>query len=393
MVQTTQDMKQVYLQAMQLLAGRGKDPSKQDFRDATRHLRTAARVLPPAQAMLATLLALGCEGKPDDVSATKMFLKAATSGFPPAIRGVAICLLQYKETESMGAGLLRRAAASGDWVAAFLILRDAQRGTYYGTKADLGQLAGLLSPTVPFRDALQSVVANIRPDMVPVATSAFALAPCEKALSKWFTPNAAPKSKSLNKTPDIISIPNALSPLLCDYLIATTTALMQPSKVVDASEASAVSAQYRTSDGAVLLPAQMDIIHVGILRQLATFAGIDPQQGEFLSLLRYKPGQEYRPHHDFLKEDTKDYSKVKACGQRKLTLLTYLNEGYEGGATAFPKLDITYKGQTGDALRFDNTDHTGAPHQDSLHAGVPVETGEKWLATLWCRERAFWPWV
>lgn len=393
MVQTTQNMKQVYVKAMQLLAGRGQEPSKQDFREATAHLRTAAPSLPPAQAMLATLLALGCDGKPDDKNAAKMFLKAATSGFPPAIRGLAVCLLQSKNTQNMGAGLLRRAAAGGDWVAAFLILRQAERGTYYGSKTDLNQLAGMLSPAVPFQEALQSTIANLAPTITPVSPSPFALAPCEKAVSNWFVPQKPTGVKKLHEQPEISSIPDALTPLLCDYLIATTTALMQPSKVVDATEASAVSTQYRTSDGAVLLPAQMDIVHVGILRRLSALAGIEPYQGEFLSLLRYKPGQEYKPHHDFLVEDTQDYSKIKACGQRKRTLLTYLNAEYEGGATAFSKLDITYKGQTGDALLFDNTDANGTPHQDSLHAGVPVETGEKWLATLWCRERAFWPWV
>lgn len=392
-METTQNIKQVYLHAMQLLAGRGQDPSKQEFREATRHLRHASRTLPPAQNTLATLLALGCEGKSDDAGATHMFLKAATSGFPPAIRSLAICLLQSAPTQSMGAGLLRRAASGGDWVAAFLILRQAERGIYYGTKAELEQLAALLSPAVPFRDSLIAKVATLEPNISLITASPFSLALCEHAVTNWLEPHVAESPNPLHASPYVASYHNVLSPLLCDYLIATTTALMQPSKVVDATEAGAVSAQYRTSDGAVLLPAHMDIIHTGIVRQLAKIADIEPHQGEFLSLLRYKPGQEYRPHHDFLKEDTKDFSKVIACGQRRRTLLTYLNEGYAGGATAFPKLDITYKGKTGDALRFDNIDAHGHPYDDSLHAGVPVKSGEKWLATLWCRERTFWPWA
>jgi hypothetical protein len=31
----------------------------------------------------------------------------------------------------------------------------------------------------------------------------------------------------------------------------------------------------------------------------------------------------------------------------------------------------------------------GRPDPDTLHAGVPVERGEKWLATLWLRQRRY----
>jgi prolyl 4-hydroxylase len=137
----------------------------------------------------------------------------------------------------------------------------------------------------------------------------------------------------------------------------------------------------------------MDILHVALIRKLSRAAWINPENGELLSILRYQTSQEYKPHHDYLEEDTHDYSKVKASGQRVATLLTYLNEGYEGGETAFPKRNIAYKGQTGDALYFKNVDHKGHPADTSLHAGRPIVSGEKWLATLWCREKPFWPWT
>ena len=34
---------------------------------------------------------------------------------------------------------------------------------------------------------------------------------------------------------------------------------------------------------------------------------------------------------------------------------------------------------------FDNLLADGSPDADSLHAGLPVQRGEKWLATLWLR--------
>jgi hypothetical protein len=38
---------------------------------------------------------------------------------------------------------------------------------------------------------------------------------------------------------------------------------------------------------------------------------------------------------------------------------------------------------------FDNLFADGRPDPDSLHAGTPVERGEKWLATLWIRQRRY----
>jgi len=98
---------------------------------------------------------------------------------------------------------------------------------------------------------------------------------------------------------------------------------------------------------------------VQILFAISAAAGTPPEQGEFLSLLRYRPGQEYRAHHDYLSKDEA----------------------------------VTFKGGVGDTLIFANTDDEGTPLPKSRHAGMPVDDGEKWLATLWVREKPFWPWI
>ena len=54
--------------------------------------------------------------------------------------------------------------------------------------------------------------------------------------------------------------------------------------------------------------------------------------------------------------------------------------------------EAQHKGRTGDALVFANTDGEGAPYSETLHAGAPVASGEKWLLSLWCREKRFWFW-
>ena len=66
-------------------------------------------------------------------------------------------------------------------------------------------------------------------------------------------------------------------------------------------------------------------------------------------------------------------------GQRAATLLVYLNDDYEGGETDFPRINFRFKGGLGDALIFSNIDPAGAPDYDTVHAGLPPTTGEKWL--------------
>ncbi|OWF63730.1 hypothetical protein B1H41_03980 [Xanthomonas vasicola pv. vasculorum] len=41
---------------------------------------------------------------------------------------------------------------------------------------------------------------------------------------------------------------------------------------------------------------------------------------------------------------------------------------------------------------FDNLHADGRPNADSLHAGLPVTAGSKWLGTLWFRQQRYRDW-
>jgi prolyl 4-hydroxylase len=70
------------------------------------------------------------------------------------------------------------------------------------------------------------------------------------------------------------------------------------------------------------------------------------------------------------------------------TFLAYLNDGYVGGETDFPRAGLRFKGAAGDALMFANVDLQGRPEPLSLHAGLPPGSGEKWVLSQWIRDRA-----
>lgn len=382
-----------YREATARISGALGEPSSADFSDTVMDLQSIAEFSPGAKAKLAVLTELGAGTKQDSTRAADLFLAAAGSGLPPLVRELGALVLMRGGADGLAGALLKQAAQAGDWIAAFLILREAERGRYFLGADNLKILATSLSPSVPFVEQIKASIPGLAIDIRAIPDMAYDAEICRDAAAMP-TSFKEPESTIIHLTEPVVKSRTAvLTPFQCDYLIAMSVALMQPSKVVDADIADSKKQGYRTSDGAVFLPHSLDRPLIRILNSINHAAGIQPENGEFLALLRYQPGQEYYPHHDYLQEDAADYSKVKACGQRCATVLTYLNDDYTGGETNFPTLNISYKGKTGDSLYFTNTDEDGAPIPASLHAGRTIISGEKWLATLWIREKPFWPWI
>ena len=58
------------------------------------------------------------------------------------------------------------------------------------------------------------------------------------------------------------------------------------------------------------------------------------------------------------------------------------------GETDFPLARTKYRGRKGDALFFWNVLPDGSVDRQTLHAGLPPTSGEKWLLSQWVRNRA-----
>jgi len=119
-------------------------------------------------------------------------------------------------------------------------------------------------------------------------------------------------------------------------------------------------------------------------QRLATLLDLPVEHGEGLQVLHYLPGQAYDPHYDWFDPTQPGYAAITAKGgQRIASVVMYLNTPEEGGGTAFPNVGLTVTALTGSAVYF--AYETG--DTSSLHAGLPVVRGEKWIATKWLRER------
>ncbi|KAK9909008.1 hypothetical protein WJX75_005993 [Coccomyxa subellipsoidea] len=128
------------------------------------------------------------------------------------------------------------------------------------------------------------------------------------------------------------------------------------------------------------------------LLQMPAVRGDGLSLTEAIQIARYKEGQFYDAHFDNKSED---------CWRRAATLITYLSDLEEGGATFFPHGSsfaalhengrpdcapgLRIKPRRGCAIMFWSRREDGTEDQASLHAAEKVLKGEKWICSRWFR--------
>lgn len=170
----------------------------------------------------------------------------------------------------------------------------------------------------------------------------------------------------------------------CKGLIELIDRNRRPSKVL----ADNPDPLYRTSESCDLDPRHPLV--ATIEDKITALMGIQPELGEAIQGQRYAVGQEFKPHHDFFYVDQPYWpAQQRSGGQRTWTAMVFLNEPEAGGQTAFVKADLRITPRAGNLLTWNNLDALGEPNLQSLHQGMPVEAGLKYVITKWYREQ---PW-
>jgi prolyl 4-hydroxylase len=124
--------------------------------------------------------------------------------------------------------------------------------------------------------------------------------------------------------------------------------------------------------------------------RIAELLGIDNSWGEPLQGQRYSVGQQFKEHADFFYIDQPYWAEYEPHGgQRTWTAMIYLNEPEAGGGTRFKLLDYQVEPKLGRILIWNNMAVDGSPNPWTLHEGMPVERGTKYIVTKWYRERQF----
>ena len=172
-----------------------------------------------------------------------------------------------------------------------------------------------------------------------------------------------------------------LSAVQCDTLVAMIDAHRRPSTLLS----DRAGTGFRTSESCDMNRHSPDVRPID--EGIAQLLGIDPARGETMQGQRYAPGQQFRAHHDYFHEGESYWAAMKASGgQRTWTTMIYLNDVAEGGATWFPQAGIRVAPRRGLLLAWNNMNPDGSPNELTLHEGMPVVEGVKYIVTKWFRE-------
>ena len=122
-------------------------------------------------------------------------------------------------------------------------------------------------------------------------------------------------------------------------------------------------------------------------RKISELLGLPLDASEPLQGQRYAPGQEFKPHTDTFEPGGYDYYVHTAgAGQRTWTAMIYLNQPEDGGATRFKTIGKTIQPESGKLLAWNNLLPDGRPNPATLHQGMKVRRGTKYVLTKWFRE-------
>ena len=167
-----------------------------------------------------------------------------------------------------------------------------------------------------------------------------------------------------------------------NYIIDKAAGKINPARVVLSDK---IGASKGRSGGNCWLRYNEDKMINSIGQRIADIVGLPLNTAESMQVIYYDKGQEYRHHFDAFDLNTERGQRAaKWGGQRILTALVYLNQVKAGGGTDFKKLDITVEPKIGRLVVFHNTSESiEKAHPFSLHAGLPVEEGEKWAFNMW----------
>jgi prolyl 4-hydroxylase len=317
-------------------------------------------------------LGQGYEADGNHEMARGWFGRAAKGGNAEGLRRLAVSLFTRPPLAVPdGIGMIRQAAAMGDSEAAHLCAMLATQDQnlpsnlavardYLLRAADLGHAAAHAQIALLTRGGVL--------DLAP-----------------WL---AHPPFEIISDAPRIRIARGFASPDECDWLIGRARERMAPAMVLDRDGRLVRAEKQRGNSEAVFDIADNDVVFALLRERITRATGFAVADMDRPTVMHYAPGERLAPHFDFLDEAMAGFKEQLATrGQRAATFLLYLDDGAGGGETEFVDVGWRFRGGKGDALFFHNVDRAGRPDTQTRHAGLPPQSGEKWLLSQWLRRR------
>lgn len=200
-------------------------------------------------------------------------------------------------------------------------------------------------------------------------------------------PHLSPKIVS--HSPPILYFDNFISPETCKAFIELGKNRYKPSVGVHVENGKYIPMQtnMRTSLNTWCDYTKCLTYATQTTELLSNMTSIPSKNFEYAQMLYYFPCDDeksdacsfYRHHHDFIPEDV-----YKPQGPRILTLLIYLNDVEEGGATIFDA-NVSVLPRQGRAVLWPNVKNSNFTEQDprTFHEAKPVLKGSKYAINFW----------
>jgi prolyl 4-hydroxylase len=206
------------------------------------------------------------------------------------------------------------------------------------------------------------------------------LEPTEERLARTANIRKFPSRKL-----ELFLMPSFLARDRCDELIALIEANRRPSTLADSNGDPFI----RTSETCELEGDHPAVSALNV--EIAELTGLSLSHGEPMQGQRYARGQEFKDHTDYFEPDGSDYATYcTGCGQRTWTVMVYLNKPSAGGATRFRRIEKIIQPEVGTLLAWNNLNAAGRPNFETLHHGMKVRSGTKYIVTKWFRQNR-WP--
>ncbi len=172
------------------------------------------------------------------------------------------------------------------------------------------------------------------------------------------------------------SIPNFLTYYECNHLIYLAINNFSRSTIINGN-----SDEYdknRTSSS-YYIPKSYDEIVKKIENKVSLLINMPITNIERLQVVRYKNGEEFKPHFDWFHEPYR--SKIN--NQRIYTFFVYLNDVEQKGETVFPNINKSFKPVKGTSLFWKNCESINLCYDEALHQGKAPKNQEKYGLNIW----------
>jgi len=191
-----------------------------------------------------------------------------------------------------------------------------------------------------------------------------------------------PGLKKVHASPPIYVCDNFLTEEECESFIRVAGPLLQRSKThaIAGSEATKGRTSLTCHLAKKTFPCPI------LLQKIQALTNKPFGHMELPQVARYTDSQRYVEHYDGVDPNT-DAGRAFCAngGQRVATVLCYLNDVADGGATAFRRVNFEVKPVKGSALIFFPGFMNGDLDTDALHAGMPA-ISTKWVSQVWIRQ-------